>query len=152
MEGARIVKRMLTLPAALVSMKPTSPAAQCVMAWAKRRVRVTDIADTSGPRLQSPHRVTADVLHGLLTSALVGMIAATTPPAASQAPVDDAGRRESTARKYEQLDREQPPVPGGNLFLGNSSIVRWNIEDSFPGLPVANRGFGGSQLDCHQAE
>lgn len=137
---------MLTLPTAPVLMMPTSPAARCVMATAKRRARTMGIADTFALGRQSRYRTTTDVLHGLLTCALVGIIAATAPPVACQAPVHDADRWESTIRKFEQLDRERPPAPGGNLFLGSSSIVRWNIEDSFSGLPVANRGFGGSQL------
>jgi lysophospholipase L1-like esterase len=30
-------------------------------------------------------------------------------------------------------------------MTGSSSIVRWNSAESFPGLPIINRGFGGSQ-------
>ena len=30
--------------------------------------------------------------------------------------------------------------------MGSSSIRLWNLKDSFPGLPVVRRGFGGSQL------
>ena len=33
----------------------------------------------------------------------------------------------------------------GILFVGSSSIVRWNSAEAFPDLPVVNRGFGGSQ-------
>jgi lysophospholipase L1-like esterase len=33
----------------------------------------------------------------------------------------------------------------GVLFVGSSSIVRWSTAQAFPGLPVINRGFGGSQ-------
>lgn len=32
------------------------------------------------------------------------------------------------------------------LLVGSSSIVRWDTGDRFPGLPIINRGFGGSQM------
>ncbi len=32
------------------------------------------------------------------------------------------------------------------VFAGSSSIRLWNTAERFPGLPVINRGFGGSQL------
>ncbi len=31
------------------------------------------------------------------------------------------------------------------MFLGSSSIKRWNVHEAFSGLPVINHGFGGSQ-------
>jgi len=40
-----------------------------------------------------------------------------------------------------------PAPPGAHVFYGSSSIRLWeNIGASFPGLPVVNRGFGGSTL------
>jgi len=47
---------------------------------------------------------------------------------------------------FEQRDAQKPPAPGGIVFVGSSSIRLWNLERSFPGLPVINRGFGGSQI------
>jgi lysophospholipase L1-like esterase len=40
------------------------------------------------------------------------------------------------------------PAPhGANVFFGSSSFRLWdNIAQSFPGLPVVNRGFGGATL------
>jgi lysophospholipase L1-like esterase len=46
---------------------------------------------------------------------------------------------------FEEQDRRSPPVPGGIVFVGSSSIRRWDLAKYFPGLPVVNRGFGGSQ-------
>lgn len=38
-----------------------------------------------------------------------------------------------------------PPVRGGIVFTGSSSIRLWkSLAADFPGLPVVNRGFGGS--------
>lgn len=39
------------------------------------------------------------------------------------------------------------PPPGCIIFVGSSSIKRWQtLAQDFPGLPVVNHGFGGSQL------
>jgi lysophospholipase L1-like esterase len=46
----------------------------------------------------------------------------------------------------EKRDETMPPQKGGILFLGSSSIRNWKVEKWFPDLPVANRGFGGSQI------
>jgi lysophospholipase L1-like esterase len=54
---------------------------------------------------------------------------------------------EPDIRKFEEADRAQPPKPGGVLFLGSSSIQKWrDLADDFPGVPVLNRGFGGSRI------
>lgn len=61
----------------------------------------------------------------------------------------DPARWEEVIRKFEEEDRLNPPEPGGIVFVGSSSIRGWDLEKSFPGLPVVNRGFGGSLLtDC----
>ena len=43
---------------------------------------------------------------------------------------------------------EHSPAPlDANVFYGSSSIRLWdNIAECFPGIPVVNRGFGGSTL------
>lgn len=40
----------------------------------------------------------------------------------------------------EHLDNE--PI----VFVGSSSIRGWKVAEQFPGLPILNRGFGGSQI------
>lgn len=47
---------------------------------------------------------------------------------------------------FEEQDRTSPFPPGGIVFVGSSSIRLWNLADSFPHLPILNRGFGGSQI------
>jgi hypothetical protein len=49
---------------------------------------------------------------------------------------------------FENRDRAAGmPAPGGIVFVGSSSIARWTtLTADFPGLPVLNRGFGGSQI------
>lgn len=40
---------------------------------------------------------------------------------------------------------KETPEKGGIVFTGSSSIRRWKtLKEDFPGLPVLNRGFGGS--------
>src|ERR1700749_4439174 len=52
---------------------------------------------------------------------------------------------------FQAEDRAHPPVPGGVVFVGGSSIRMWEgLDVQFPDLPViVNRGFGGSGMsDC----
>ncbi len=48
---------------------------------------------------------------------------------------------------FEAQDAADPPPQGGVVFIGASSIVRWNLAESFPelGPRAIKRGFGGSQ-------
>ena len=56
-------------------------------------------------------------------------------------------RSEAEIRAFEAADRASPTPPGGIVFFGSSSIRLWkSLESDFPGLPVLNRGFGGSTL------
>lgn len=56
---------------------------------------------------------------------------------------------EPEIRFFEETDRLSPPVPGGILFYGSSSIRLWDLSASFPDIPLVNRGFGGSKIsDC----
>lgn len=56
-------------------------------------------------------------------------------------------RWEDDIRAFEKEDRRNPPPDDPILFVGSSSILGWTtLEDDFAGMPVINRGFGGSQL------
>ena len=55
-------------------------------------------------------------------------------------------RCEKTIAAMEKLDKQKPPKEGAIFFCGSSSIVKWDLEKSFPDLPVVKRGFGGSQI------
>ena len=55
-------------------------------------------------------------------------------------------RWEEAIRAFEESDRENPPPEGGIVFLGSSSFRRWDLDQSFPGKGLINRGFGGSQM------
>lgn len=48
---------------------------------------------------------------------------------------------------FAKLDAEEAPPAAPIVFTGSSSIRRWSsLADDFPGLPVMNRGFGGSEI------
>jgi lysophospholipase L1-like esterase len=53
---------------------------------------------------------------------------------------------ESTIAEFEETDRVAPPPLNAIVFIGASSIGRWNLATSFPelGPRAINRGFGGS--------
>jgi len=66
---------------------------------------------------------------------------------ASAAGALDPRRFEAEIRAFEAADRASPPLPGGVVFIGSSSIRGWDsLAADFPGVPVLNRGFGGSTL------
>jgi GDSL-like lipase/acylhydrolase family protein len=69
------------------------------------------------------------------------------PSGATEAPALDPTRFEPEIRAFEAGDRAHPPPLGGVVFVGSSSIKNWtNVAADFPGVPVLNRGFGGSTL------
>jgi lysophospholipase L1-like esterase len=90
----------------------------------------------------------------LFATAACGSPARTPPqaPAATQrAPASPSplqvDRHENEIRAFETADRVQTPAPAGILFTGSSSIRLWrSLATDFAGLPVLNRGFGGSTL------
>jgi hypothetical protein len=54
---------------------------------------------------------------------------------------------EKAISAYEQVDATNPPPKGSIEFIGSSTIVLWKtLAQDFPGQPVFNRGFGGSQI------
>lgn len=59
----------------------------------------------------------------------------------------DPERWESTIQQFERQDSLDPVAPGAVLFVGSSSIARWqDLADHFPDQRVLNRGFGGSEF------
>ena len=54
---------------------------------------------------------------------------------------------ESEILAFEKTDKTKPPPRHPILFTGSSSIRYWdNLSDYFPGKPILQRGFGGSQI------
>ena len=56
-------------------------------------------------------------------------------------------RWKSDLAAFAASDRTNPPASNCIVFVGSSSIRLWKtLAADFPGRPVVNRGFGGSQL------
>lgn len=54
---------------------------------------------------------------------------------------------ESDMLRFAAEDARSPPPRGGVVFTGSSSIRLWDtLAQDFPGVPVINRGFGGSEM------
>jgi lysophospholipase L1-like esterase len=93
--------------------------------------------------------VVAAVMLGVFLQASAGN---TTLAADGEKP--DFKKWEPSIQKFEQQDKESPPPHGANLFVGSSSIRKWELDKSFPKLKTINRGFGGSEIadSIHFAE
>lgn len=90
------------------------------------------------------------VLHVCLATMLLA--ACSSMPVAPQAPpqvpeqVSNAAWEEDMQR-FATEDAATPPPRRGVLFVGSSSIRLWTtLVADFPGIPVINRGFGGSEI------
>lgn len=85
--------------------------------------------------------VVAIVLFGLLS------VAAPASLRAWQAPAHDYARWEKEIAALEAAIKDQPPAKGGIVFVGSSTIRRWEtLAADYPGFNVINRGFGGSEV------
>lgn len=61
--------------------------------------------------------------------------------------VTSAIRWQKDIRAFAKKDAEKEPPENPIVFTGSSSIVKWKtLAEDFPGLPVMNRGFGGSEV------
>jgi len=84
----------------------------------------------------------SEVLRGVVTLLTLMMIWSGLEAASAEFKLD---RFEGEIRKFESRDATNPSAPGVVLFTGSSSVVKWgSLSNDFAGLPVLNRGFGGS--------
>jgi len=61
--------------------------------------------------------------------------------------VHNFAKWEKEISAYERMDATNPPAKGCYVFIGSSTIGRWKtLVQDFPGAPVVNRGFGGSEI------
>ena len=59
----------------------------------------------------------------------------------------NSNRWERDIAAYEAVDKTNPPPKGAIVFVGSSSIRKWQtLAEDFAGIAVIGRGFGGSQL------
>jgi lysophospholipase L1-like esterase len=84
----------------------------------------------------------------VLTLILLGLLCAgcqTAPP--NSLATHRSAQWERDIAAFEASAQTNPPPKNCIVFVGSSSIKRWtNLVADFPGFPVVNRGFGGSQL------
>jgi lysophospholipase L1-like esterase len=102
-------------------------------------------------------RYSASLLAGIGIAAVSGsLLMAQAAPAGQAAQAStprlraaaDPNRWEPTIQKFEEADRVSPVPRNEIVFVGSSSIVRWDLKQYFPefGPKAINRGFGGSLL------
>lgn len=85
-------------------------------------------------------------LAAMLAGVLLGGFSVASPVCAADANSPFA-RWEKEIGAFEASDKTNPPPKNGILFVGSSSIRLWkSLAKDFPGQPVYNRGFGGSQI------
>lgn len=58
----------------------------------------------------------------------------------------DPNRFAAELRAFAEWDSKNAAPAAPVLFVGSSSIRLWRTHESFPDLPVLNRGFGGSHI------
>ncbi len=84
-------------------------------------------------------------LLALTFSALVVLAA---HPAFAGAVAHDFAKWEKEISAYERIDVTKPPPKGCIVFIGSSTMGRWKtLARDFPGQPVINRAFGGSEIE-----
>lgn len=78
---------------------------------------------------------------------LVGSSSGLAQLPANSVPRQDSTKWETEIAAFEAADQTNPPPKKCIVFVGSSSIRLWSsLKTDFPGLPVVNRGFGGSEL------
>lgn len=82
----------------------------------------------------------------LLCYTLLLALAFLSLPACAEAPDPDPGRFADPIGTFVEWDSKNSFPEDANLFVGSSSLRLWPTATAFPGKPVINRGFGGSEL------
>lgn len=82
-------------------------------------------------------------MHHFLSLSLL-LVVATAPPQKDES--HPQSHWENELRAFETWDCKNSVPRDAVLFVGSSSIRLWCTRSAFPGLPVINRGFGGSQM------
>lgn len=83
---------------------------------------------------------------GLSATGLAHALSPPTAPPQVPAQVSSSAWADDMAA-FARADQTRPPPRGGIEFVGSSSIRMWqSLAEDFPGKPVFNRGFGGSEV------
>jgi lysophospholipase L1-like esterase len=81
-----------------------------------------------------------------LCTALLLAISSLSQSVSAEAPDPDPGRFEESIETFTTWDRKNSFPENAILFVGSSSVRLWSTAMAFPGKPIINRGFGGSEL------
>lgn len=84
--------------------------------------------------------------NGLTLLGVAALLAGITLSAEAAEAIADPHRFDNAIAAFEETDRQEKPKTGQVLFLGSSSIRRWDTAAAFEGIDSLNRGFGGSQI------
>jgi len=110
------------------------------------------VTKMTAPPLRNPPMLRRNALRSLATCLVLAASFATaaepakeTAPAKKDAP-PAADKWEKEISVMLAKDEKNPPPKEGIVFTGSSSVRLWDLPQSFPNLPVVNRGFGGSQI------
>lgn len=68
------------------------------------------------------------------------------PDVYADAPDPDPGRFAESIKAFALWDSKNSFPDDAILFVGSSSVRYWPTATAFPGKPVINRGFGGSEI------
>ena len=92
------------------------------------------------------HAIDGRIRRSITLLALFGLLAVPGVLSRQLAAQNNQDRWEPAIKKFEEADKVSPPPQNAIVFIGASSIVRWNLQESFPelGAQAINRGFGGS--------
>jgi len=78
---------------------------------------------------------------------LVFVLTISVCPVVATAVDKGTARWEARVGRYLERDKSQHPPEGAVVFAGSSSIDIWStLKTDFPGIPVVNRGIGGTHL------
>jgi lysophospholipase L1-like esterase len=73
-------------------------------------------------------------------------VIAVSQAARAEAPDPDPARFSESIETFVTWDSKNAFPRSGILFVGSSSVRFWSTAQAFPGRPIINRGFGGSEL------
>jgi lysophospholipase L1-like esterase len=96
--------------------------------------------------LRTPHRRFLFALFCGFSWLTISVAIAKEPAAPAAKQPAGSARFESEIVAFEKWDHQNAVPTDCILFVGSSSIRLWQTADAFPGLPVINRGFGGSTI------
>ena len=108
--------------------------------------RAAQLSQGGTPRRRATvARTRAATALALLLLAFLGSGCGSLPP--NSLATHNSAKWEKEIAGLEARDKAHPPQRDCIVFVGSSSIRLWtNLVADFPGLPVVNHGFGGSQL------